>query len=138
MAYTPTEWATGDVITAQKLNKIEQGIAGAGLQLYGPYFGIGEATLDAGTEGYCGFDSYETVNGAAVNLPKQTDGGMIVIASVKIDGGVIMGFNPPHVVSSGGRVHWEHGSMTLFNPGAQSATPSCEMAFYSTIEFPEA
>lgn len=27
MAYTPTEWVTGDVITAVKLNKAEQGIA---------------------------------------------------------------------------------------------------------------
>lgn len=27
MAYTPTEWTTGDIITAEKLNKIEQGIA---------------------------------------------------------------------------------------------------------------
>ena len=30
MAYTPTEWKTGDVITAPKLNNIEQGIVGAG------------------------------------------------------------------------------------------------------------
>lgn len=29
MAYTPTVWATGDVITAEKLNKAENGIAGA-------------------------------------------------------------------------------------------------------------
>ena len=29
MAYTPTVWQTGDVITAEKLNKAEQGIAGA-------------------------------------------------------------------------------------------------------------
>lgn len=29
MAYTPTVWATGDVITAEKLNKAEQGIAAA-------------------------------------------------------------------------------------------------------------
>ena len=29
MSYTPTEWATGDVVTADKLNKIEEGIAGA-------------------------------------------------------------------------------------------------------------
>lgn len=27
MAYTPTEWETGDVITAEKLNKMESGIA---------------------------------------------------------------------------------------------------------------
>ena len=29
MAYTPTVWATGDVITAEKLNKMEQGIVAA-------------------------------------------------------------------------------------------------------------
>ena len=30
MAYTPTVWATGDVITAEKLNKAEEGITNAG------------------------------------------------------------------------------------------------------------
>lgn len=30
MAYTPNTWATGDTITAQKLNNMEQGIASAG------------------------------------------------------------------------------------------------------------
>lgn len=31
MAYTPTEWQTGDIITATKLNNMEQGIANAGI-----------------------------------------------------------------------------------------------------------
>lgn len=30
MAYTPTNWVTGDTVTATKLNKMEQGIANAG------------------------------------------------------------------------------------------------------------
>ena len=30
MSYTPTNWSTGDTITASALNKIEQGIAGGG------------------------------------------------------------------------------------------------------------
>lgn len=30
MSYTPTNWQSGDKVTAEKLNKIEQGIAGAG------------------------------------------------------------------------------------------------------------
>lgn len=30
MGYTPTEWTTGDTITASKLNKMESGIANAG------------------------------------------------------------------------------------------------------------
>lgn len=29
MSYTPTTWETGDTITAEKLNNMEQGIAGA-------------------------------------------------------------------------------------------------------------
>ncbi len=27
MAYTPTEWQTGDIVTAEKLNKIENGLS---------------------------------------------------------------------------------------------------------------
>ena len=30
MSYTPTDWKTGDVITADKLNNMEQGIVNAG------------------------------------------------------------------------------------------------------------
>ena len=31
MSYTPTEWKNGDTITAEKLNKIEEGIADGGV-----------------------------------------------------------------------------------------------------------
>ena len=31
MSYTPTEWKTGDVITADKLNNMENGVVNAGL-----------------------------------------------------------------------------------------------------------
>lgn len=34
MAYTPTEWATGDVITAEKLNKAEGGIEANSKAIY--------------------------------------------------------------------------------------------------------
>ena len=30
MAYTPTTWHSGDLISSEKLNKMEQGIAGSG------------------------------------------------------------------------------------------------------------
>ena len=43
MSYTPTTWTTGDTITATKLNKIEQGIAGAG---GGGLIGYENAELD--------------------------------------------------------------------------------------------
>lgn len=30
MSYTPTEWKSGDVVTSEKLNKLENGVAAAG------------------------------------------------------------------------------------------------------------
>ena len=30
MSYVPTNWQTGDVVTAEKLNKLENGVAGGG------------------------------------------------------------------------------------------------------------
>ena len=36
MAYTPTEWQTGDVITAEKLNKLEQGVQNEQIGPQGP------------------------------------------------------------------------------------------------------
>lgn len=47
MAYTPNTWATGDTITAQKLNNMEQGIANAGGAVQVGYtFADGTITLD--------------------------------------------------------------------------------------------
>lgn len=34
MSYTPTTWETGDVITADRLNNIEQGVLNAGSTIY--------------------------------------------------------------------------------------------------------
>ena len=36
MAYTPTEWKTGDVITAEKMNKLEQGVQNEQVGPQGP------------------------------------------------------------------------------------------------------
>lgn len=46
MSYTPTNWATGDVITAAKLNKLEQGVASGGVTVV-PYIagGMDEPTV---------------------------------------------------------------------------------------------
>jgi hypothetical protein len=30
MSYTPTEWKSGDIVTSEKLNKLEQGVASSG------------------------------------------------------------------------------------------------------------
>lgn len=47
MAYTPTVWATGDIITAEKLNKAENGIAAASASSY-PLFVL---TVDMAADG---------------------------------------------------------------------------------------
>lgn len=60
MAYTPTQWKTGDVITAEKMNKLEQGVQNEQAGPQGPAgadgepgaaagFGTPEATVDANT-----------------------------------------------------------------------------------------
>ncbi len=48
MSYTPTQWNTGDTITASALNKIEQGIANAGSGKYDAYDFI-VSQVDSGT-----------------------------------------------------------------------------------------
>ena len=71
MAYEPTDWKTGDVVTSTKLNKIEQGIADGVM--------IVQVNFDAQTEEYSlatkAGDIYNawmsgaavTVDGAAMN-----------------------------------------------------------------------
>lgn len=55
MAYTPTVWATGDTITAEKLNKMENGIAGAGsLPVY-------TFKQNSGQDRYCALTQAETL-----------------------------------------------------------------------------
>lgn len=54
MAYTPTNWVTGDTVTATKLNKLEQGVANAGggfdaeISLYGDSQGA-QGTIISGS-----------------------------------------------------------------------------------------
>lgn len=42
MAYTPTEWKTGDVITAEQMNKLEQGVQNEQVGPQGPAGPAGE------------------------------------------------------------------------------------------------
>lgn len=64
MSYTPTTWTTGDVITAAKLNKIEEGIANAGagglLQVQ-----VNNGTLDK---------TWKEITDAPFSVVKDSDG----------------------------------------------------------------
>ena len=50
MSYTPTEWATGDIVTAEKLNKLEGGVeqasGGAPFIVHATQTGQNTATVD--------------------------------------------------------------------------------------------
>lgn len=53
MAYTPTTWSDGDVITAEKLNKLEQGVKNEQVGPAGPAGPKGEKG-DPGAQGPAG------------------------------------------------------------------------------------
>ena len=53
MAYTPTTWSDGDVITAEKLNKLEQGVKNEQVGPAGPA-GPAGAKGDPGAQGPAG------------------------------------------------------------------------------------
>ena len=53
MAYTPTTWSDGDVITAEKLNKLEQGVKNEQIGPAGPV-GPAGAKGEKGDQGVAG------------------------------------------------------------------------------------
>lgn len=135
MSYNPTEWTTGDVITAQKLNKMEQGIAGAGLQLYGPYKASGTATIvaGAGETDYVALQHMEDVNGITVDFPDNTDA--IILLSYFTSGAqtcAVQGVGGPYVDEGS----WGPAGVTLMNTAESESTGEVTVSFYSTVEFP--
>lgn len=71
MAYTPTQWKDGDLITAEKLNKLEQGVENEQIGPQGPQGQKG----DAGTNG----------TSAGFGTPTATVDGGIGTPSVTVD-----------------------------------------------------
>lgn len=137
MAYTPTEWATGDVITAQKLNKMEQGIASAGLQLYGPYFATNSVTVPAGAGGPIACPTMEDENGINVTLPSNTTDGIVLVTHAKVQGAVMTGFKGPELIYADNVPAWSAGAVYAYNSNAeQSSDVTVDMTLFSTVEFP--
>lgn len=112
MSYTPTEWATGDVITADKLNNMESGIVNAGVMIAtitedsGSYTSDKSSTeiktaLDSGNFAFCkvfnapGGYSYLPLYSFAMN----PDGSLQNVTFLSLDVGTIPGAGPVIVVS---------------------------------------
>lgn len=74
MAYTPTTWTTGDTITASAMNKIENGIAGAGGGY--PYVHVTTAGFsNYGTLGYFAIGKYDSQNNRYYAIPASVSSG---------------------------------------------------------------
>lgn len=63
MAYTPTVWANGDVITADKLNKLENGVANEQVGPAGPAGSAATVTVGSVTTGEAGTEATVTNSG---------------------------------------------------------------------------
>lgn len=84
MAYTPTTWSDGDVITAEKLNKLEQGVKNEQVGPAGPAGAKGDPGV-AGPKGDKGDPGAQGPAGPSYTLPaanKTTLGGVKQMALI--------------------------------------------------------
>ena len=106
MAYTPNTWATGDTITAAKLNNMEQGIASAG---GGGVFIVNESngTLDK---------TWQEISDAGFSLLHRQDGEQLLQMFCAEDEG-------DYIVT-----YWTFGlaNPILFIASSSSAYPVCD------------
>ena len=80
MAYTPTQWNTGDKITAEKMNKLEQGVQNEQVGPQGPAGPKGEtgAQGPAGPKGETGAQGKAGADGKYVTaIALTTTGGAV-------------------------------------------------------------
>lgn len=119
MAYTPTVWANGDVITADKLNKLENGVANEQVGPAGPAGSAATVTVGTVTTGEAGTDASVTNSGtesAAVFdfvIPKGADGAPGTAGAPGATGPAGAVFTPS--VSPEGELSWTNNG-SLENP----------------------
>lgn len=85
MSYDPTNWQTGDVVTSQKLNKLEQGVAdagGGGLLIVNMTMTGDAMTLDKTWQ-----EIYDAVPAVMVVDPTENDKSVYMVYEVFVDDG---------------------------------------------------
>lgn len=81
MAYTPTNWVTGDTISAEKLNKMENGIASSGRYDFVWSHGANETVIGPP---YSEFESLYEATGGAVTAASFINGGYFPCGAIII------------------------------------------------------
>lgn len=81
MAYTPTTWNDGDLITAEKLNKLEQGVQN---EQVGPQGPKGDSGQDATINGQ---NAVKIVAGENINIDQSEPGKLTISTTGDGDGG---------------------------------------------------
>lgn len=72
MAYDPTTWTTGDTITAEKMNHLEQGVANEQVGPQGPKGETGPAGADGADGAAAGFGTPTATVDATIGTPAVT------------------------------------------------------------------
>ena len=118
MSYTPTTWATGDTITATKLNKIENGIASAG----GYDLVIVADTTNGHQFGYLTTSDITVVEGNILDVEEKIDDGEPINAILVIKDS--WSFKPSTANTP---------YMGFYLPLTKWEAPYCAMTFASVI-----
>ena len=84
MSYTPTEWVSGDVITAAKMNKLENGVANAG----GGGGGVLKVTSSGGTLD----KTWAEIYAAGFSVMHDEVGGYIQLDAVEDEGDYLVAY----------------------------------------------
>lgn len=97
MAYSPTTWQDGDTITSARLNKMEQGIAGAGGALVADLVVTADSASQGTRSGTKSSDGYiYTLNKTAQEVLDALEGGMSItvrmVDMVESDEGTVFGY----------------------------------------------
>lgn len=72
MAYTPTTWSDGDLITAEKMNKLEQGVKNEQVGPRGPARATGATGATGPAGAAAGFDTPTATVDANIGTPSVT------------------------------------------------------------------
>lgn len=81
MSYTPTEWKSGDVITSEKLNNLEQGVADASSGGGGGVLIVNDVS---GTLDKTWKEIYDATTGGKLCLISVTNNGFDILALITI------------------------------------------------------